>query len=130
MAFFSLVLYYKTMSVEFFLYGMGLFFVLFAREIYKDIIWMKGDIVYGYESIATNIGEVTSKRIFQVILISSLSIDTVFVWLSQKPEISVMFIVLAVFKVIMMLLIDRHTKPIHRLLQFTILIFILGVAWL
>ena len=130
MAFFSLVLYYKTISVEFFLYGTSLFLVLFAREIYKDIIWLKGDVVYGYESIATNIGEVPSRRIFQVILLFSILIDALFIWLSLKPETSIILGIIAVLKVVMLLLIDKNTKPIHRLQQLTILIFILGIAWL
>jgi 4-hydroxybenzoate polyprenyltransferase len=130
LAFFSLVIYYQVMSLPFFLYGMSLFLLLFAREIYKGIIWMKGDVVQGYESIATRIGPETSKRIFQVILIFSLIVDAVFLWIHTKPEFFYVLGSIAIVKTILLILIEQNTKPIHRLLQLSMLLYILGIAWL
>lgn len=130
LVFFSLTIYFKTMTLSFFLYGMNLFFVLFAREIYKDIIWLKGDVVQGYESIATSAGLEMSKRIFQVILISSIIVDGVFLWVHTKPELFYILGSIAILKTIMLILIEHNTKPIHRLLQLAILLFIIGIAWL
>jgi 4-hydroxybenzoate polyprenyltransferase len=130
LAFFSLVIYYQVMSLPFFLYGMSLFLLLFAREIYKGIIWMKGDVVQGYESIATRIGPETSKRIFQVILIFSLIVDAVFLWIHTKPEFFYVLGSIAIVKTILLILIEQNTKPIHRLLQLSILLYIAGIVWL
>ena len=130
LAFFSLTIYFKTLPLSFFLYGMNLFFVLFAREIYKDIIWLKGDVIQGYESIATKAGLETSRRIFQVILISSIIVDGVFLWVHTKPELFYMLGSIAILKTIMLILIAHNVKPIHRLLQLAILLFIVGIAWL
>jgi 4-hydroxybenzoate polyprenyltransferase len=110
MAFFSLVLYYKMMNIEFFLYGMSLFFFLFAREMYKDIIWVKGDVVFGYESITTKIGVEISKR--------------------SKPEFYYIWVVIAVFKVSLLYLIYKNTDLMHRIIQLIILLYILGIVWL
>lgn len=130
LGFFSLVIYYQVMSLPFFLYGMSLFFLLFAREIYKDIIGLKGDVVQGYESIATSTGTEVSKRIFQVILISSLTVDAVFLWVHTKPEFFYVLGGIAILKTIMLILIEHNTKPIHRLLQLAILLYIAGIVWL
>lgn len=130
MAFFSLVLYYQKMDIGFFLYGSSLFLVLFAREIYKDIIWVKGDVVFGYESIVTSIGRNGSIRIFQVILLISVFVDAAFLWLNIKPEFVYIFSIIEVLKLVLLLLIDRNTNPIHRILQVTILLYILGIVWL
>lgn len=130
LVFFSLVIYYQVMSLPFFLYGMSLFFLLFAREIYKDIIGLKGDVVQGYESIATSTGTEVSKRIFQVILISSLTVDAVFLWVHTKPEFFYVLGGIAILKTIMLILIEHNTKPIHRLLQLSILLYIAGIVWL
>jgi 4-hydroxybenzoate polyprenyltransferase len=129
-AFFSLVLYFRLLTIEFFLYGMSLFFLLFAREIYKDIIWVKGDVVFGYESITTSIGVEASKRIFQVILISSVVVDATFLWLSSKPQFYFILGAITLLKVALLLLIDRNTKPMHRIIQLVILLYIVAIVWL
>ena len=130
LALFSLVFYFKNFNLIFFLYGTNLFFILFAREIYKDIISMKGDVVTGYESIATKIGIEPSKRIFQVLLIVSYSVDAIFLWVNTKPEFLYVIGGIIVLKTIMLILIDKNQKPIHRILQLTILLFTLGILWL
>lgn len=130
LVFFSLVLYYQNFNLTFFLYGTNLFFVLFAREIYKDIIWMKGDIVQGYESIATKIGVDTTKRIFQVILIISYLVDAVFLIVNTKPEFFYILGAIAILKTVMIFLIERNSAPIHRILQVALLLFIIGILWL
>lgn len=130
LVFFSLTIYFKTLTLSFFLYGMNLFFVLFAREIYKDIIWLKGDVIQGYESITTKAGLEMSKRIFQVILIFSIIVDGVFLWVHTKPELFYILGTIAILKTIMLILIEHNVKPIHRLLQLAILLFIAGIAWL
>lgn len=130
MAFFSLVLYFKMINLDFFLYGTSLFFLLFAREIHKDIIGVKGDVVFGYESITTSVGLIPSKRIFQVVLLISIAVDAAFLWLNSKPEFYLILGAIAVLKIFLLLLIDRNTKPMHRIVQLVLLLYIIGVVWL
>lgn len=130
LAFFSLALYFKMITASFLIYGASLFFALFARELYKDIIWLKGDIVHGYESIASTMGVRFSKLIFQLILLSSIFIDLFFNFYIPKIELMYIMLVMGLIKVGLIVLIGKNNKPIHRMMQLLILLYIIGIIWL
>lgn len=130
LAFFSLALYFKMITASFLIYGASLFFALFARELYKDIIWLKGDIVHGYESIASTMGVRFSKLIFQLILLSSIFIDLFFNFYIPKIELMYIMSVMGLIKVGLIVLIGKNNKPIHRMMQLLILLYIIGIIWL
>lgn len=130
LAFFSLALYFKMITVSFLIYGASLFFALFARELYKDIIWLKGDIVHGYESIASTMGVRFSKLIFQLILLSSIFIDLFFNFYIPKIELMYIMSIMGLIKVGLIVLIGKNNKPIHRMMQLLILLYIIGIIWL
>ena len=130
LAFFSLALYFKMVAMSFVLYGASLFFALFARELYKDIIWLKGDVVNGYQSIASIKGIQFSKLLFQIILISSILIDLCFNFYMPKEELLYMMATMGVVKIGLIFLISINTKPIHRIMQLLIMLYILGIIWL
>ena len=130
LAFFSLALYFKMITASFLIYGASLFFALFARELYKDIIWLKGDIVHGYESIASTMGVRFSKLIFQLILLSSIFIDLFFNFYIPKIELMYIMSVMGLIKLGLIVLIGKNNKPIHRMMQLLILLYIIGIIWL
>lgn len=130
LAFFSLALYFKMVVMSFVLYGASLFFALFARELYKDIIWLKGDVVNGYQSIASIKGIQFSKLLFQIILISSILIDLCFNLYMPKEELLYMMATMGVVKIGLIFLISINTQPIHRIMQLLIMLYILGIIWL
>ena len=130
LAFFSLALYFKMVAMSFVLYGASLFFALFARELYKDIIWLKGDVVNGYQSIASIKGIQFSKLLFQIILISSILIDFCFNFYMPKEELLYMMATMGVVKIGLIFLISINTQPIHRIMQLLIMLYILGIIWL
>lgn len=130
LAFFSLALYFKMIVMSFVLYGASLFFALFARELYKDIIWLKGDVVNGYQSIASIKGIQFSKLLFQIILISSILIDLCFNFYMPKEELFYMMATMGVVKIGLIFLISINTQPIHRIMQLLIMLYILGIIWL
>lgn len=130
LAFFSLALYFKMVAMSFVLYGASLFFALFARELYKDIIWLKGDVVNGYQSIASIKGIQFSKLLFQIILISSILIDLCFNFYMPKEELLYMMATMGVVKIGLIFLISIDTQPIHRIMQLLIMLYILGIIWL
>ena len=130
LAFFSLDLYFKMVAMSFVLYGVSLFFALFARELYKDIIWLKGDVVNGYQSIASIKGIQFSKLLFQIILISSILIDLCFNFYMPKEELLYMMATMGVVKIGLIFLISINTHPIHRIMQLLIMLYILGIIWL
>lgn len=130
LAFFSLALYYKMITMSFIMYGASLFFVLFARELYKDIIWLKGDVINGYESIASTRGVHFSKLLIQIILISSIIIDLFFNFYMSKSELLLIMAIIGILKIGLIFLIRMNIKPIHRLTQLLILFYIIGIIWL
>ena len=130
LAFFSLALYFKMVVMSFVLYGASLFFALFARELYKDIIWLKGDVVNGYQSIASIKGIQFSKLLFQIILISSILIDLCFNFYMPKEELLYMMATMGVVKIGLIFLISINTQPIHRIMQLLIMLYIIGIIWL
>ena len=130
LAFFSLALYFKIINVSFILYGTSLFFTLFARELYKDIIWIKGDIIQGYQSVASTKGIHFSSQVFQILLLSSCTFDIILYTYLPRNAIFWIILILGILKLILLFLINRDRKPIHRLLQLLILIYILGIIWL
>lgn len=130
LAFFSLALYFKMITASFLIYGASLFFALFARELYKDIIWLKGDVVNGYQSIASIKGIQFSKSLFQIILMSSILIDLCFNFYMPKEELLYMMATMGVIKIGLIFLIGINTQPIHRIMQLLILLYIIGIIWL
>lgn len=130
LAFFSLALYYKMITMSFIMYGASLFFILFARELYKDIIWLKGDVINGYESIASTRGVHFSKLLIQIILISSIIIDLFFNFYMPKSELLIIMAIIGILKIGLIFLIRMNIKPIHRLTQLLILFYIIGIIWL
>tara|TARA_B100001059_G_scaffold235500_1_gene281378 strand:+ start:4436 stop:5302 length:867 start_codon:yes stop_codon:yes gene_type:complete len=130
LAFFSLALYYKMITMSFIMYGASLFFVLFARELYKDIIWLKGDVINGYESIASTRGVHFSKLLIQIILISSIIIDFFFNFYMPKSQLLLIMVIIGILKIGLIFLIRMNIKPIHRLTQLLILFYIIGIIWL
>ncbi len=129
-AFFGLVLYFKMFTLSFFIYGASMFLILFAREIFKDIVSLKGDLITGYKSISTNIGAEASKRLFQSILILSFVLDAGFLWLGDKESFFYIFGLLAICKLFAVFLIEKQKQLTKRLLQILILLYILGIIWL
>lgn len=130
LGFFSLVLYYRMMNIEIFIFGASMFMVIFSRELFKDIVGYKGDVIYGYQSITTSIGIDMTRRLFQVIVILSMLIDAGFLAIQHKPEMFVVHALLLSLKVLMLYMIDRQIIWVKRLLQLVILIYVIGVAWL
>lgn len=129
-AFFGLVFYFKLFTLDFFLYGTSMFLVLFTREIYKDIVSLKGDLIQGYSSIATEVGLEPSKRLFQAMLLLSFVGDAVFIWLDTKPEFFYVFGAIAILKGLMIFLIEKPAPILRRVLQLVILLFVIGIVWL
>ena len=112
------------------MFGASLFFILFARELYKDIIWLKGDVINGYESIASTRGVHFSKLLFQIILISSIIIDMFFNLYMPKTELLIIMAIIGILKIGLIFLIRTNIKPIHRITQLLILFYIIGIIWL
>ena len=132
--FFSLLLYYHQYNLHFFVFGLALVLSLFGREIYKDLKSIRGDVLYGYQSIATTVGIAPGIRIFQLIIVLSLMVDWAVPVLVPKMELVYVFSFIALTKVACLLCIRfdvvKHRRVVYRILQAMIAGYILGIAWL
>lgn len=133
-AFFSLILYFHTFNIQFLTYGYTLFIVLFSREIYKAIKSIKGDIVFGYSSIATTIGITPSIRIMQVLLALSLLSDGYLIYGTDKLPLMITLATIMLAKIITISITAKEVvmrkKWVNKMFQLIIAIYILGIAWL
>lgn len=133
-AFFSLILYYHVITADILVYGYSLFMVLFSREVYKAMRSIKGDILFGYESIATTIGIVPSIRLFQVLILASVISDAFLVYHIQKVPLIILIAVILMLKTVTIAIAAREIVLrkhwIKNLLQLIIALYIFGIAWL
>lgn len=135
-AFFSLLLYFKMVTVEFMVYGFTLFLVLFSREIYKDIRSLRGDIIYGYQSIATRLGVTSSIALFQAFLFMSImpEIMMIFVFFKEQMILQLLLEAVIILKVALAVVLPRDVvarkNVASLLLRAIIAIYIVGLAWL
>jgi len=130
LAFFSLVLYFRMINLSFILYGASLFLTLFARELYKDIIWLKGDIINGYESIASLKGVTWSGHFFIGILVTTMLLDITFCAYLGRIELVGIIVILGTIKCVLIYLIKTQPNLIHRAMQLLIMTYITGIVWL
>jgi 4-hydroxybenzoate polyprenyltransferase len=134
MAFFSLLLYFHQYHLHFFVYGFALILTLFAREVYKDLKSLRGDVLYGYESIATAVGIGPGIHIFQLILVFSLIVDWAVPVLIKQEALLITMIILGIVKIACLYAIRRDVlkskQLVHRMIQFMIAIYIIGIVWL
>lgn len=132
--FFSLILYFQTINLQFLNYGHSLFIVLFSREVYKAIKSIRGDVVFGYRSIATTMGITPSIRLMQVLLVFSMLSDAYLIYSTDKTPLIAVLSVVMVLKIITIAFtakeIVMRKRWVNRLFQLIIAIYILGIAWL
>lgn len=84
-SFFSIGLYYHHFQLVYFIYGIWVMFVVFGRELVKGILDIKGDAIFGYNSIPLEIGIKSSKTTLKIMSILSL-IPLVFVFFNLKSD--------------------------------------------
>ena len=133
-AFFSLLLYFQMITPGFLVYGFSLFLILFAREVYKDIRSVKGDVILAYKTIATTIGVIPSIRVFQVIVAISILPNLLLISTMEKWPLILVMGLIGVLDLIAILRLPNDVvfkrAWVHRLLQLIIALYIAGIVWL
>ncbi len=61
--FFSIIVYYNHLNFDIFFYVVYISVIILIREILKDIISQKGDLIYDYDTLALIVGMEKTKRI-------------------------------------------------------------------
>ncbi len=85
--FFAIFLYYKNISVLIVLHAVFLSLLILIRELVKDMLSYRGDLIYGYQTIPVKYSMELSKYIISLLVILALVPGFL---LTQFPEVGAM----------------------------------------
>lgn len=77
--FFVVVIFYRTFTFDIFLYLSFIGLIIIIREVIKDILSEKGDVIFGYETLPIKVGmQVTKKTIALFMLMTFIPFSVLF----------------------------------------------------
>ena len=134
MPFLALSVYFKNFNYIIFCFASYLFFLIFSKDLIKDLESLKGDIVYSYKTIPAVYDSRITKIIFSF-LILIIFIPVYYLIIEDLGLMSYYFILCIPFFLIVLLLLWLYNKDgiyliIHNLLKAWILIGILSISLL
>ena len=134
MPFLALSVYFKNFNYIIFCFASYLFFLIFSKDLIKDLESLKGDIVYSYKTIPSVYDSRITKIIFSF-LILIIFIPVYYLIIEDLGLMSYYFILCIPFFLIVLLLLWLNNKDeiyliIHNLLKAWILIGILSISLL
>ena len=134
MPFLALSVYFKNFNYIIFCFASYLFFLIFSKDLIKDLESLKGDIVYSYKTIPAVYDSRITKIIFSF-LILIIFIPVYYLIIEDLGLMSYYFILCIPFFLTVLLLLWLYNKGeiyliIHNLLKAWILIGILSISLL
>ncbi len=131
--FFAVFIYYKNFDLVIFVHATFLFLLISMREVIKDLVNLKGDLVQNYQTIPVVYGPKTAKRMLTLLSVLTL-IPTVL--LIAKFEIGYMnfyffgsILALIVFVSILWFSNQKlHYIILHTILKFIIVIGVFSIV--
>ncbi len=134
MPFLALSVYFKNFNYIIFCFASYLFFLIFSKDLIKDLGSLKGDIVYSYKTIPAVYDSRITKIIFSF-LILIIFIPVYYLIIEDLGLMSYYFILCIPFFLSVLLLLWLYNKDeiyliIHNLLKAWILIGILSISLL
>ena len=134
MPFLALSVYFKNFNYIIFCFASYLFFLIFSKDLIKDLESLKGDIVYSYKTVPAVYDSRITKIIFSF-LILIIFIPVYYLIIEDLGLMSYYFILCIPFFLIVLLLLWLYNKDeiyfiIHNLLKAWILIGILSISLL
>tara|TARA_Y100001936_G_C15949387_1_gene599280 strand:+ start:90 stop:512 length:423 start_codon:yes stop_codon:yes gene_type:complete len=134
MPFLALSVYFKNFNYIIFCFASYLFFLIFSKDLIKDLESLKGDIVYSYKTIPAVYDSRITKIIFSF-LILIIFIPVYYLIIEDLGLMSYYFILCIPFFLTVLLLLWLYNKDeiyliIHNLLKAWILIGILSISLL
>ena len=134
MPFLALSVYFKNFNYIIFCFASYLFFLIFSKDLIKDLESLKGDIVYSYKTIPAVYDSRITKIIFSF-LILIIFIPVYYLIIEDLGLMSYYFILCIPFFLSVLLLLWLYNKDeiyliIHNLLKAWILIGILSISLL
>ena len=134
MPFLALSIYFKNFNYIIFCFACYLFFLIFSRDLIKDLESLKGDIVYSYKTIPVVYNSRITKIIFSL-TIFLIFIPVYYLIIEDLGLMSYYFIFSIPFFLIILLILWSYNRDkiyliIHNLLKAWILIGILSISLL
>ena len=134
MPFLALSVYFKNFNYIIFCFASYLFFLIFSKDLIKDLESLKGDIVYSYKTVPAVYDSRITKIIFSFLILIIL-IPVYYLIIEDLGLMSYYFILSIPFFLIVLLLLWLYNKDeiyliIHNLLKAWILIGILSISLL
>ena len=134
MPFLALSVYFKNFNYIIFCFASYLFFLIFSKDLIKDLESLKGDIVYSYKTVPAVYDSRITKIIFSFLILIIL-IPVYYLIIEDLGLMSYYFILCIPFFLIVLLLLWLYNKDeiyliIHNLLKAWILIGILSISLL
>ena len=134
MPFLALSVYFKNFNYIIFCFASYLFFLIFSKDLIKDLESLKGDIVYSYKTVPAVYDSRITKIIFSF-LILIIFIPVYYLIIEDLGLMSYYFILCIPFFLTVLLLLWLYNKDeiyliIHNLLKAWILIGILSISLL
>lgn len=107
--FFGMLVYYQTFSIKIFLMAIFLFLMLLIMDIIKDQLTKKADLIFGYQTLATNFSRKTYIHIISFLILVNLIISMLLGYkIGMFSVMGIYFIVgLAIHLLILFLLIKK-----------------------
>jgi 4-hydroxybenzoate polyprenyltransferase len=91
--FFSICIYYNKINAFILAYVSFIFIIEFTREIIKDLEAMKGDVIFGYNTLPVAIGVKKTKLFLYLLMFLSLVPPFVVNWKLDNVPILVYFLI-------------------------------------
>ncbi|ETN93823.1 geranylgeranylglycerol-phosphate geranylgeranyltransferase [Zhouia amylolytica] len=123
--FFAVFIYYKNFDLVIFVHALFLFLVILIRELVKDLENIKGDLVYGYQTIPIKYGEKVSKMVITFLTLLTLIPSYLLISKFEVGYMDTFFYGCMVLLIMFLMLLWRSTSKkqyvlIHNLLKFII----------
>ncbi len=69
--FFAVLLYYHTFTINVFVYGGFITILILIRDMIKDLVAIKGDVIYGYQTVPVELGTPKAKGLIYLLMLSA-----------------------------------------------------------
>lgn len=106
-SFFSIALHFNRMDAHVFIFGSSIFTAILIREIVKEFIAKKGDVLFGYETYLIKYGESTTKKSTLILALLSIPIPFAYYFLQADIVITGILAAFSLLYILSTILIKR-----------------------
>lgn len=127
--FFAVLLYYQTFTINVFVYGGFITLLILIRDMIKDLSGVKGDVIYGYQTVPVELGTPRAKNLIYLLMIFAFlppviiyfSLHNHYIWTTTG------LVLLGVFVSAIMLFKAKTPKQYQNINNLYKLLILLGV---